>query len=55
MNLLVFIIVVLVVLGLVYWMLELLPFPQPPKRLILVVAILAGIIAILDRAGLLRG
>jgi hypothetical protein len=52
MNILIFIAVVIVVLALVWCLITLLPFIQPPFKLILqIIAVLAAIIVICRKAG----
>ena len=53
MSLIIFMVVVVIVLALVCYAISLLPMIEPPfKQIIMVLAILAGVIVILNRAGL---
>ncbi len=54
MNLIILIIVVLIVLSLALYLVELLPLPQQPiKRIIQALCVLAALLVILNRSGLL--
>jgi hypothetical protein len=57
-NLLAFVLIVIVLLCLALWLVHVLPFPPevppPLKAILMVVLIFIAVVAIADRAGLLR-
>jgi multisubunit Na+/H+ antiporter MnhB subunit len=46
-NILIYVLVIAVVVGLVWWVADYLPVPQPLNKLIKIVAIVVGVIAVI--------